>query len=480
MSTAGEVRKLIDVNRRLSMRPSPVVDPIGARYRSRELKTIFFSGLFLGIALLASEVSIAGSPAVPEPDLATAPIADWWTGKYATENWLGARDTFEKHGVQIGGYWKGYLYVFTGGGNTGGRARSTFDEELKFLVSLDFERMLGIPGLSANADVRWRDGENANKFAGASPGFNPSPIQTGKNWRMGQAYLTWRSGDLLPVRDMVTLSGGWQAPYNFFGVQPLSKFFTNNVIVANKGVGLSGIPWSSSFEAWGGFLKVKPTDWAYTQAGLYMAIPGATATANHGLYFQGASPAGSNGLFFLSEAGVTPTFGESKLDGKYAVGFLYFGIENTSFYGATYDQRWDLYFQADQRLYREPRTENGKLNPQGLTWINWFNYSPKYNSNVPFYFHTGLVYEGLIPGRENDQLGTAFALGNYSYNRIVARREEGLTVQDTYEAVVEIDYKIAINRFIYTKPFWQYIIRPNADGLVPNANVFGVEFNVKF
>jgi carbohydrate-selective porin OprB len=452
------------------MCPSPVVDPGGARYRNRDLKTISLSTLLVGIALLATEVSITG----------TAPAADWWTGKYATGNWLGARDTLEEQGVQIGGFWKGYLYVFTGGGNTGGRARSTFDEELKFLVSLDFERMLGIPGLTADADVRWRDGENANKFAGASLGFNPSPIQTGKNWRMGQAYLTWRSGDLLPVRDMVTLSGGWQDPYNFFGVQPFSKFFTNTVIVANKGVGLSGIPWSSSYEAWGGFLKVKTTDWSYTQAGLYMAIPGATATANHGLYFQGASPVGSNGIFFLSEAGVTPAIGSSKLEGKYAVGFLYFGIENSSFYGSTYDQRWDLYFQADQRLFREPATDNSTPNPQGLTWINWFNYSPKYNSNVPFYFHTGLVYEGLIPGREKDQVGAAFALGNYSYNRIVARREDGLFVQDTYEAVVEVDYKIALNRFIYTKPFWQYIIRPDADGLVPNANVFGIEFNVKF
>lgn len=53
-------------------------------------------------------------------------------------------------------------------------------------------------------------------------------------------------------------------------------------------------------------------------------------------------------------------------------------------------------------------------------------------------------------------------------------------MQDTYEAVVEVDYKIAVNRFIYTKPFWQYIIRPDADGLVPNANVFSIEFNVKF
>lgn len=407
-------------------------------------------------------------------------IREWWAGKGATGEWLGMRKSLADHGVQIGGYWKGYWYLVTGGGRTQGRARSTFDEELKFQVTLDLEKLLGIPGLTADGDVRWRDGEDVNKFVGASPGFNPSPIQTGKNWRMGQAYLTWKSGEIFPVRDMFTVSGGWQDPYNFFGVQPLSKFFTNNVIVANKGVGLSGIPWSSSYEAWGGYLRVKPVDWAYMQAGLYMAIPGATATANHGLYFQGASPAGSNGMFFLAETGVTPAWGPDQLEGKYAVGFLHFGLESTAFSGGTYDQRWDIYFQLDQRIYREPGGTGKSLQSQGLTWINWFNYSPNNLSNVPFYFHTGLVYEGLIPGREKDQLGVAMALGNYSDDRIAARRERGLTTQDTYEAVVEIDYKIAINRFLYTKPFWQYLIRPNADGVVPNANVFGVEFNVKF
>jgi len=61
MSIAGDVRKLIDVTRRLTMRPSPVVDPGGARYGNRDLKTISFSAFPVGIALLASEVSIAGT-----------------------------------------------------------------------------------------------------------------------------------------------------------------------------------------------------------------------------------------------------------------------------------------------------------------------------------------------------------------------------------------------------------------------------------
>jgi porin len=103
-----------------------------------------------------------------------------------------------------------------------------------------------------------------------------------------------------------------------------------------------------------------------------------------------------------------------------------------------YDQKLLLYWQADQQLYREPspespapsvpsdrksaadakeieETSKPKLSEQGLYFFSLINFAPKYNNPLPFYFHTGLVYKGLIPGRDQDQLGVAFAYGNYSY-----------------------------------------------------------------
>lgn len=401
--------------------------------------------------------------------------ATWWDGKVATGEWLGVRPTLEERGIRIGGFWKGYTYLVTGGGLTGGKARGAFDEEIKITVSLDLGKLAGLRGLRLDGDVRYRDGRDVNNYVGATPGFNPSPIQSGKGWRMGQAYATWQSGDLLPVPDMITLSGGWQNPYQFFGVQPLSKFFTNNVIVANKGIGMAGIPWSSSYAAWGGYLRVKPVEWAYVQGGLYLAVPGATASANHGLYFQGASPASANGLFFIAETGVTPKLGPDQLEGKYAAGFIYYGVENQGFDEQIYDERWDVYLQMDQRLTRESSGD-----AQGLSWIGWVNLSADATSAVPFYFHTGLVYEGLIPGRDRDQAGVAFAFGSFSDSRIRSRQAAGLADQDTWEAVVEADYRFAVNRFVSIKPFWQYLMRPNADGNTPNANILGVECQVTF
>lgn len=420
-----------------------------------------------------------------------AESADWLTGKYATGDWFGSRTTLESHGVIFSGSWKGTVYGNVAGGKD---QRGAFDEEIQLGLKLDFEKLAGMKGLSAYGHVRYRDGENINKFVGASPNFSPSSYQVGKQWRFQQAYLTWESRDLLPVENMVTVSGGWQNPYHFFAQQPESKLFLNNTITQTKGIG-ANIPFNGSYAAWGGFAKIKPTAWSYIQGGLYAAVPNATNTRNHGLYFALADPADSNGLYFLTETGVIPKIGG--LPGKYAFGTYYFGLENRSFFGETYDQKFGFYWQADQMLFREPTGEASapsgkdgksfkspvapaKPNNQGLYFISFLNYTPKYNNSLPFSFHTGFVYKGLIPTRDADQLGVAFAYGQYSYNQIVARRDAGQQIQQTYEAVFEFDYRIQLTQFAYVQPSLQYLIRPSGTGTIANSTVLALHMGVTF
>lgn len=431
-------------------------------------------------------------------------VSEWWDGKYATGDWFGARNTLEDHGISFTGWWQGTFYGITGGGLD---QRGAFDEEIWLFAKLDFEKMIGIPGLSYTGSVRWRDGLDPNEYVGASPIFNPSHFQAGKQWRLMPQFLTWKSGNLLGPQDLLTISGGWQNPMLHFAVQPDSKFFMNNSIFQIKGIGANGIPFNGAYEAWGGFVNIKPSDLFYAQGGLYLAVPDGSSAANHGLYFQGAYPPESNGLYGLAEVGFTPKFGESKLPGKYVAGGIYYGQENKSFYGETYDERYSFYFQADQMLYREPSPspeplakgptdaksvvdgkdfkspvamEEPELSKQGLYSIAFVNFAPKYNNLLPFYFHTGLLYKGPFPGRDDDTIGVAFMYGQFSYYRILSRREAGLDIQKTYEAVVEVDYRFALNKFIYVQPFWQYIIRPSATGEIENANILGVSARVAF
>ena len=461
---------------------------------SRRSHTSLWFLILIGLLFAVASALHAGTTAAKHSE-----FADWWRGKYASGDWLGLRDTLEDRGIDFHGYWKGTFYGLTSGGLDS--PRGAFDEEIRMGVTLDFGKLAGIEGLTADGSVRWRDGRNPNEYVGASSNFNPSKYQSGQQWRLMPFYLTYVTPELFGVKKLLTISGGWQNPYDYFADQPDSKLFMSNSISVTKGIGgVNGFPWSSSYAAWGGFLKVKPVDWYYAMAGLYMAIPDSTKMSNHGLGLAGYAPDPSeNGLYFLAETGVTPKLGPSQLPGKYAFGSIYWGLENKSFYGEAYDQKYTFYWQADQMLFRESdekpapaslakdgksfkevQTPEPKLGEQGLYAITFFSYAPAYNNAMPFYFHTGFVYKGLIPTRDKDQFGVAFGYGNYSFDKISAEEDAGDTVHQTYEAVIEADYRAQLTKFIYVQPFWQYIVRPNGTGLTQNANIFGVHMGVTF
>lgn len=422
----------------------------------------------------------------------------WWDGKYATGNWFGVRDALTEQGLTLGCEWKGnFLWNVDGGV----QQRFGYDDEWKFRINIDAAKLTGwaaLAGLSFYSDVRYRGGAGVNKWVGASANFAPTAFQGGRLWRFQNAYVTYTTPELLGVKELLTLSGGWQNPTDHFITQPLNKFFINNTFNSGRGEAANGIPWGGSYAAWGGYLRVKPVDWYYAQGGLYLAIPQGTSTSNHGLGFAGyqINP-NLNGLYFLAETGVTPKIGPAKLPGRYTTGFIYWGVENRSFSGQASDQKLALYWQADQQLFRERSPEEPVLsakgpsdgksalpsrpkpNDQGLYLFSLFNFAPEFNSNIPFYFHTGLVYRGLIPTRDQDQAGVGLAYGNYSASKRIADEEAGRPVQ-SFEGVLEFDYRIQINKWAYFQPMLQYILQPGGTGLIKNATVIGFQTGVVF
>ncbi len=466
-------------------------------------------GLTLGLAASVTSVLHAGETLTTQVEASPSYLEEWWNGKYATGNWFGVRDTLEDHGIKLGVEYKANFLWNVAGGR---QQRFGYDDEWKFRGTLDFAKLTGwdaINGLTLYSDFRYRGGSGVNKYTGTGNTglFAPSTFQGGRLWRFQQVYLTYVTPELFGIKEFLTLSGGWQNPTDIFINQPLNKFFLNNAFTSNRGIGANGIGWGGSYSAWGGYAKIKPVDWFYLQSGLYLAIPGTGTPSNHGLFFAGAQPPDSNGLYWLTEAGFTPKIGPSKLPGRYASGLIYWGLENTSYHGENYDQKLLFYWQADQMLFREPAPEEPaplakgpsdgksvadgksfkevvkpakpKLSDQGLYLFSLFNFAPQFNNPVPFYFQTGLVYKGLIPTRDADQLGIAFGYGAYSYNKQEVDESRGRPIQ-TYEGVIEFSYRIQVNKWAYVQPDLQYIIRPGATGLTQNATVLGFQLGVTF
>lgn len=423
------------------------------------------------------------------------PLEEWWNGRYATGNWLGVRDTLEDRGVRFRANWRGnYLGIVSGGL----QQRAGFSQEINFDLGIDAAKLTRaevLEGLTFTGNVRWREATySINKYTGTDGTFRPDAYTGGAGWRFRKAYATYTTPELFGRENFLTISGGWQVPTDLFLVQPESKLFTNQTIRTAKGIN-PNLPWGGSFSTWGGYLRIEPVDWAYVQSGLYLAYPFGTDPLNHGLAFRGYAPDPSlNGIYSLNEIGFTPEIGPEKLAGKYAAGFIYWGVERTGFDGVPYDGNFQFYWQLDQRLTREnsiaPRqvpdpsgkgtiTEHGRGDDQGLYWFSTVNFAPPVNNVMQFYVLGGLVYKGLIPGRDRDQAGLAFAYGEYSFDAASLDRSRGRNPR-TYQAVLEFDYRFQVNRFAYVQPLIQYIINPGARGLAQNNTILGVHLGVNF
>lgn len=449
-------------------------------------------GAFAGGAF--APVSLDSEPATQPSGSAQSTLSQWYNGDTIDGDWGGLRNTMVDHGVTIKGSYAGAVYSNVGGGTgtSHNPGQTTFDEQIKFKLNLDFEKIVGFKGLSFDMTVRYRDGDSPNIYAGSAGMFNPSNWQSGKVFRLLPFYFTWKSEDTLWTKDALTIRAGWMDPHDFFLNQPNAGFFINNAINSSRGIG-GNVPWTSSFSAWGGIVKVKPVSWSYLMVGAFAPNRNSASTQNHGLPGQ----SGAKSLRANAELGFTPKLGSSKLAGKYAVGVDYYGFDNTGYNGKFYDNQLNYYVSVDQMLFREPSAEvsttsyskdgksvvsraPGKLSDQGLYFTGAMNFAKSENNLYPFYFQAGLVYKGLIPTRDHDKLGVMFAYGQFSSDLAAAQTRAGQSIHQNNTSVLEVDYQFQINKWAFVKPFYQWIRRPNGTGLVQDDHIIGAEFGFKF
>lgn len=391
----------------------------------------------------------------------------WWQGKQASGDWLGMRTAAANHGFSVQARWRGvYFGVLSSEGGSG----NAFTQEWAMGARWDVGKLLknnAWDGLAAFGEARWREpGADAlpNTLVEASRPFNPSRYAGGVGWRLLNFGLTYETPEMLGVKDFLTVTGGWLQPQREFIEQPQARLFANNAVASAEAIG-ANIPFGSSFSTWGVTLKVKPRDWHYTKLGIFMNYPNPTDPGNNGLMFQGVPS--ENGVFALVETGFTPDSGPEKLHGHYAVGGYYYGQENV----ANARSQSGVYVQADQMVFREPSRIAGKLSDQGLHFFSLLTVAPAESNRYPFYFQSGLVYEGLIPSRDEDKILFAVACGKYS-----AMTQPGRSTTTFLEA----GYRIRVNGWSFVQPFAQYIAQPNGTTRVADAAILGVFLGVDF
>lgn len=151
---------------------------------------------------------------------------------------------------------------------------------------------------------------------------------------------------------------------------------------------------------------------------------------------------------------------EGRLPGALDVGIGYRSAGEVS-PGNYEHQGWALWLDFEQILWRENPCEED--DEQGLGgFLQYTDAYPDELVGFPEYFGAGLVYQGLLPGRDDDGFGVGVA---------TTRLNMGGTNRET---VIECYYKIAVRQGMIVQPDMQYIVSPS--GVERDAFAVGLRF----
>ena len=125
-------------------------------------------------------------------------------------------------------------------------------------------------------------------------------------------------------------------------------------------------------------------------------------------------------------------------------------------------------------IYREKGAKD-----QGLTPLAAATIGPDNVNEFPFFIMAGLIYKGLVPGRDDDVTAVEVVYAKYSDKIKESQQSVGASPQK-YETMLEFTHKIMITKWMYMQPDLQYIISPGGTGNIDDALVAGFQFGLTF
>jgi porin len=96
-----------------------------------------------------------------------------------------------------------------------------------------------------------------------------------------------------------------------------------------------------------------------------------------------------------------------------------------------------------------------------------------------FYAGGGLLFSGLFPALENDELGLAIAIARNGSHFIELQRRDAVPVTGT-ETTVELTYLLQIGKHLALQPDLQYVMRPGTDPTRKDALAVALRFELSY
>lgn len=373
----------------------------------------------------------------------------------------GVAYTGEMVGIASGGQEQGVVYL----------------DNVDATITVRSDSLIGWTGLTAHAYGLGNQGGNPSALVGDAQ--VTSNIEAPLAWRLYEAWLQQTLGDRVSV-----LVGLYDVNAEF-DVNRTGSLFLNSSHGIGAAFGLSGRNGPSIFPVTSVALRARVRVGArtYVQAAVLDGVPGCPADPSGTVVRFGDD----NGVLTTTEVGVylgasapsAAALVDRTVDvdtrGKLTIGGWTYtteipewtsvnvpgGIERSG--GST-----GLYALAEGRLVCEPGTDD-----QGLSAFGRVGWANDRHNRFASYTGAGLVYTGLLPGRDADQVGLAVATAYNGEAYEEAQRRAGRSVEGA-EVNVEGTYAASVRSWLTVIGDVQYVVHPNTDPSIPNAFLAGL------
>lgn len=439
---------------------------------------------WLAAVLLVAEGAAAGEPSAWLAPAPTQTRTNWGlldldrslgSGRFdrastLTGNWGGVRDRLERdHGVNV-------FAVYTSevaGNPVGGLDRNVrYTHNVGVGLAADLGKLAGIPDTYFLVTASNRSGES-NSALDIGNLFEVQQIYGHQTTRLVQLALghEFLDGDLEVVAGRIHGLDDFAASPLYCNAQNLA--FCGNPLSIPINVSIPSYPNA----AWGARARYEPGgDPWYVMVGAYNAFENFRANKYHGVDFSWRS---ASGIVTIAEVGLMPHAWAGRglgtdLPGHYKVGG-YWGNEPRPVFATGERQRgtWSVYVAFDQMFFRE----GGEKSQQGLTGFVAVTWAPPERNSQELFLTSGLLYEGIVPGRDADLLGLYAAYGQISRDLRHSQIRNGVPGQ-TFELILEINYRVQVLPWLYLQPDVQGILNPGGAGRIDDALVFALQFGV--
>jgi porin len=340
--------------------------------------------------------------------------------------------------------------------------------------NVDLQKLLGWQGATFSTRCYWLSGHDVSAdYVGNI--FTVSSLAGFPTFRMNELWLQQNF-----LNDRISIRVGQLGADSEFDISTYSVVFLNSTFgwSPHLSTNLPNNGPSYPMGTPGVRVALRPVDWLTYRGAVLQGNPLAQDVNRYGFRWDLTPP---NGYFSIHELSFRMNHGpeSESLPGTFKVGGWFDTAPNQNA-GSVQPWNYGFYFVADQMLYRVPdagktKAAEATVTNKGLGVFTHVGFAPSNFSSINFYVDGGLNYRGLIPTRDNDILGVAFA---YGHLRTGSQNSDDRSNRG-YESVVEVTYQIDVTSWLNVQPDLQYVIHPSGTN-IPNAFVLGARASVSF